>query len=205
MTLHAVQSETLAAVARFAEGLRPLSWFAAVGQELSTDERREAQDYLAAMGFLDASIETAPDWRAAEASTRDTQWSRTWWNAEERERIRLLDQAGKVHGQHVLLTALSRVTLAASDVVLGAASIAASRSGIADPTLARVAGRLPSGARHSRGGRRHAPLRHQVPPVRGGPLAAWPGRADLPRVLTGCFIPGRLLHPASFCVKQLRL
>jgi hypothetical protein len=139
MTLHAVQSETLAAVARFAEGLRPLSWFAAVGQELSTDERREAQDYLAAMGFLDASIETAPDWRAAEASTRDTQWSRTWWNAEERERIRLLDQAGKVHGQHVLLTALSRVTLAASDVVLGAASIAASRSGIADPALARVA------------------------------------------------------------------
>jgi hypothetical protein len=139
MTLHAVQSETLAAVARFAEDLRHLSWFAVVGQALSTDERREAQDYLAAIGFPDAAVEAATDWRAAEAATRDARWSRAWWDAEERERTRLLDRAGEAYGQHMLLTALSRVTLEASDVVLGAASIAASRSGIADPALARVA------------------------------------------------------------------
>jgi hypothetical protein len=139
MTLHAVQSETVPAVARFAEGLRHLSWFAAIGQELSTDERREAEDYLTAIGFPGATVEAVADWHAAEAATRDAQWSREWWDAEERERTRLIEQAGKAHGQHALLTVLSRVTLEASDVVLGAASIAASRSFIADPALARVA------------------------------------------------------------------
>lgn len=135
--LHSVQP--LAAVARFAEGLRSVSWFAAVGQDLSAEERREAQDYLVAIGFPEATVEPVPDWRAAEAATRDAEWSRAWWDAEERGRARLLAEAGERHGQHVLLTTLSRVTLEASDVVLGAASIAASRSGIADPALARVA------------------------------------------------------------------
>ena len=137
MTLHDVQS--LAAVTRFAEGLRHLSWFAVVGQELSADEQREAQDYLAGIGFADAAVEAVPDWRVAEASTRDTHWNRAWWDAEERERARLLERAGERHGQRALMIALSRVTLAASDVVLGAASIATSRSGVADPALARVA------------------------------------------------------------------
>jgi hypothetical protein len=135
--LHAVQP--ILAVARFAEGLRSLSWFAVVGHDLSTDERREAEDYLAAIGFPDAIVDAVPDWRAAEAATRDMQWSRAWWDAEERARSHLLEQASERHGRHALLTALSRVTLEASDVVLGAASIAAARSGIADPALARVA------------------------------------------------------------------
>lgn len=139
MTLHAVQPDRLAAVARSAEGLRHLSWFSAVGQDLSADERREARDYLAAIGFPDAAVDAVADWRAAEAATRGANWSRAWWDAEEGERARLLRAAGKSHGQHTLLTALSRVTLEASEVVLGAASIAASRSGIADPALARVA------------------------------------------------------------------
>jgi hypothetical protein len=139
MTLHAVRTETFAAVARFAEGLRHLSWFAVVGQDLADEERREVRDYLAAIGFPDAQIEPVADWRSAEAATRDAQWSRAWWDAEERARAQLLASAGDRHGQHALLTALSRVTLEASDVVLGAASIATSRSGVADPALARVA------------------------------------------------------------------
>lgn len=135
--LHALQP--LAAVARFADGLRALSWFAIVGQPLSDEERHEAMGYLAAIGFGDARVDAVSDWRAAEAATRDAQWSRAWWDAEERERAALLERAGTVHGRHTLLTALSRVTLDASDVVLGAASIATSRSGLADPALARVA------------------------------------------------------------------
>jgi hypothetical protein len=135
----AVQSDALAVVARFAESLRHLSWFAVVGQDLSADERREAQDYLAAIGFPDSDVAAVGDWRAAESATRDAQWSRAWWHAEERARSDLLARAGQQHGEHTLLTALSRVTLDASDVVLGAASIAISRSGIADPALARVA------------------------------------------------------------------
>jgi hypothetical protein len=135
--LHALQP--LAAVARFAESLRTLSWFAVVGQPLSDEECREAMDYLAAIGFGATRVDAVADWRAAEAATRDAQWSRAWWDAEERERAALLERAGKAHGRHALLAALSRVTLDASDVVLGAASIATSRSGLADPALARVA------------------------------------------------------------------
>ncbi|HEX2117054.1 MAG TPA: hypothetical protein VHM01_21835 [Alphaproteobacteria bacterium] len=137
--LHALPSDRLPAVSRFAKSLRHVSWFAAVGQALSADERREAHDYLAAIGFPEARIEAVGDWRAAESATRDARWSRAWWDAEEHERARLLRGAGKQQGEHALLTALSRVTLEASNVVLGAASIATSRNGVADPALARVA------------------------------------------------------------------
>jgi hypothetical protein len=134
-----VRDDGLTHVTRFAESLRHVSWFAAVGQDLSTDERCEAEDYVRAIGFGEAKVVAVPDWRSAEASTRDGQWNRAWWDAEERERTRLLADAAKTHNEHAILTALSRVTLEASDVVLGAASIAASRSAIADPALARVA------------------------------------------------------------------
>lgn len=137
--LRAVQTDALAAVARFAESLRHLSWFAVVGQDLSAEERREAQDYLAAIGFFGSDVAAVADWRAAESATRHAQWSRAWWDTEERLRAELLAAAARRHSEHTLLTALSRVTLDASDVVLGAASIATSRSFIADPALARVA------------------------------------------------------------------
>lgn len=138
-SLHTVRTSGLEPVARFADSLRHVSWFAAVGQPLTLDERRESEDYLRALGFDDAAVAPVTDWRAAESATRDAQWSRAWWNAEERARSRLLEAAGESHGEHALLTSLSRVMLEASDVVLGAASTAASRSAIADPALARVA------------------------------------------------------------------
>lgn len=133
-----VTREALPEVARFARGLRHLSWFAAVGQELTADERREAEDYLRALGIT-AEVATVADWREAERVTRDSQWSRAWWDEEERLRAALLGTAKEIHDEHTLMTALSRVTLDASDVVLGAASIAASRSLVANPALARVA------------------------------------------------------------------
>lgn len=127
-----------APVLRFADGLRHASWFAAVGQELTPDERREATDYVGAIGFPKAIVVTAPDWRMAEAITRDAHWTRAWWDAEERARATLLEQA-KAQGEAALMAALSRVTLAASDVVHGAASVAAARAGVADQALSRVA------------------------------------------------------------------
>jgi hypothetical protein len=137
--LRTVRADALAPVADFAASLRHVSWFAAVGQDLTDGERHEASEYLRAIGFPDAAIAPVTEWRAAEAATRDTQWSRAWWEAEERCRTDLLARAGANHGAHALMTALSRVTLEASDVVLGAASIAAARSAIADAALARVA------------------------------------------------------------------
>jgi len=134
-----VAVEPLAPVSRFADSLRRVSWFVALGQDLTDDERHEAADYVAAIGFPGTTISAVADWRAAEATTRDDAWNRAWWDAEERARHQLLDAAKQRHGEHAVMTALSRVMLEASDVVMGAASVAAAHSGVADPALARVA------------------------------------------------------------------
>jgi hypothetical protein len=129
----------LAALTPFAASLRHVSWFAAVGQALTDSETREAQDYAGAVGFAKAQIATAADWRAAERATRDPKWSTAWWQAEEDARAALMRQLETHLESRTLLAALTHVTNEASDVVLGAASVAASRDGIADQALARVA------------------------------------------------------------------
>jgi hypothetical protein len=129
----------LDAVARFSGRLRTLSWFAAVGQALSASELREAQDYAAALGLGELLIKEATDWRAAERATRDPHWDARWWQAEDAERLALLAELKTGSDPHALMGALTRATDEASSVVFGAASVAASRDGIADQALARVA------------------------------------------------------------------
>jgi hypothetical protein len=128
----------LAGLSRFTASLGSASWFAAVGQDLTAAERREGEDYLAALA-LDAGLAGVPDWRAAEKVTRDPNWDPAWWNAEETARQVLLARAREIWGEHGLLSALTRVTDEATRLTLGAASIAAARDGIADPALSRVA------------------------------------------------------------------
>jgi hypothetical protein len=128
----------LSAVSRFTGSLAAASWFAATGQSLTDGEEREALDYLAALG-LEARFATVTDWRAAESVTRDPAWDPAWWNAEEAERLALLEQARASWGERGLMAALTRVTDEATRITLGAASIAAARDGIADPALSRVA------------------------------------------------------------------
>lgn len=135
----ATAAPDLGGVARLAATLGGASWFAAVGQELTEGERREAEDYLAALGLGDARLAAAPDWRAAEAVTRRPDWNPRWWNAEESARLALLDEARRRWGEHALMTALTRVTDEATRLTLGAASVAATRDGIADAALTRVA------------------------------------------------------------------
>ncbi|HEX9465956.1 MAG TPA: hypothetical protein VGB82_25435 [Alphaproteobacteria bacterium] len=132
-------ASALAEVTRFAATLDRVSWFAGVGQDLTDGEAREAADYLAALGFADARVSLVRGWRDAEAVTRDPNWDNAWWTAEERLRTDLLARAERRWGDPTLMAALTRVTDAATRVTLGAASTAASRDGIADPALARVA------------------------------------------------------------------
>jgi hypothetical protein len=129
----------LDAVARFSGRLRTLSWFAAVGQALSASELREAQDYAAALGLGELLIKEAADWRAAERATRDPNWDSRWWQAEDKERLALLAELKTRADPRELMGALTRATEETSSVVFGAASVAASRDGIADQALARVA------------------------------------------------------------------
>lgn len=129
----------LAEVQRLAQDVRRASWFAAVGQALTDGERQDAEAYAAALGFSGAPVAVVPDWRAAEAATRDAGWDARWWESEEKARADLLSAARARHGERATMTALSEVALAASDTVMGVASVAAARMGVADPALARVA------------------------------------------------------------------
>ena len=119
--------------------IRLASWFAAVGEPLTSAERWDARAYLAALGFSESGVEGVGDWPAAAAIAKSPGWSREWWDREEAERTRLLSVAATRQPEHELMAALSRVMELAASVTHGAAAIAAARSGIADQSLSRVA------------------------------------------------------------------
>jgi hypothetical protein len=114
------------------------AWFAACGAPLSEGERAEAARYAAGLGFVDAVVTPAGDWRAAAAVTQRPDWSRPWWEREGAEAARLLAMAASSLGAAALRDGLSRVAQASSSLA-GAAALALARSGSADETLHRVA------------------------------------------------------------------
>lgn len=123
----------------FADQIGSASWFAACGEALTEGEIEDARLWLAALGLEVASIEGVATWEEAARLARSPEWSRAWWAREDEERQRLYEAATAEFGETALLGALSRVTDAATRLLLGAASVAAGRAGIADPTLSRVA------------------------------------------------------------------
>jgi hypothetical protein len=123
----------------FADRVGSASWFAACGEPLAEAEIEDARLWLAALGLPIDGIEGVADWSEAACLAQSPEWSRAWWEAEEKERRRLYAAASEAYGETALLAALSRVTEAATRILLGAAAVAASRAGIADPSLTRVA------------------------------------------------------------------
>ncbi len=127
------------ALAELRGRLRTASWFAALGERLTQGERWDARAYLAGLGFADAGVAEVKSWDEAAAIAKSPDWSRAWWDREEAERQRLLTICGALYPEHELMTALSRAMELASATTHGAAAIAASRAGVADPALIRVA------------------------------------------------------------------
>jgi hypothetical protein len=79
------------------------------------------------------------DWEEAEAAIRNPGWNSDWWEAEEQLRAGLIADAMEQISEDELLVALTAVTSAASEVVHGAAAVAAARAGVADQALIRAA------------------------------------------------------------------
>jgi hypothetical protein len=119
--------------------IRLASWFAAIGEELTTGERWDARAYLAGLGFVDTGVAAVVDWKQAAAVAKSPDWSRDWWDREEEQRTALLARAATLIQEHELMAALSRVMELAASITHGAAAIATSRSGVADQALSRVA------------------------------------------------------------------
>jgi len=126
-------------LARLARAIAHVPWFAAAGERLTDADKGEAEAYLAALDLGSAEIAGAAGWFAAKAIAASPEWDPRWWEAEETLRHALLREAGAVLPAGAVLSAITRVTDSASDVVLGAASTALARAGIADAALARVA------------------------------------------------------------------
>lgn len=129
----------LASFTGFIRTLRHIRWFARVGQDLTADEAGEIRDYLSKLGLGTPRVSVVRGWRDAEAVTRDPDWNRQWWDAEETLRVGLLNQALRRWGEHAAMSALTQVTDEATRVTLEAAAAAAARDGVDDPALTRVA------------------------------------------------------------------
>lgn len=134
----------------FLDEIAAAAWFAACGEPLLNGECQDAAQYLSSLELDALPITAVASWREAAAATQRPDWSREWWEAERADENRLRDQAARRWGDKLLRTELSRVAIAAHEL-MGAASSAASRGGVADEALARVAAGAAAQACHQAG------------------------------------------------------
>ena len=127
------------ALADFAGRLGAASWFSVIGETLAPAEHADAASYTTCLGLTDVTTREVATWGDAEACIKATDWDSAWWDAEERLRQSLLTRAQQRHGEDAMLDALTAISEQVSNVVHGAAAVAASRDGIADPGLIRAA------------------------------------------------------------------
>jgi len=115
-------------------------WFFMLGEPLADSEQDQARDYLRGLGLPDdASIEGVANFDAAARIISHPDWDHRWWDAEQRERERLLALASAALGRAKLLDALSRASGAAVEATHGAAAVQAARLGCSDAGLIRAA------------------------------------------------------------------
>ncbi|HXQ53513.1 MAG TPA: hypothetical protein VN802_20650 [Stellaceae bacterium] len=114
------------------------AWFASCGEALGEAERAEVTRYCAGLGLEPIQVALVPSWRRAVAMTQRDDWSSAWGRAESGLEASLKTQAVAREGEAAVRDALSRVVLAASPII-GPATMALARAGIADEAWARVA------------------------------------------------------------------
>ncbi|MEE8443834.1 MAG: hypothetical protein V3S44_00695 [Alphaproteobacteria bacterium] len=132
-------SSPLEALADFPGRLRTASWFSMIGEPLTAAERADTADYLKPLGFPDVALAEVASWRAAENCIKATDWEADWWDAEDRWRATLLARAEERFGKLTMLEALTAISEQVSDMVHGAAALAATGGGVADQGLTRAA------------------------------------------------------------------
>ena len=132
----------------FERSLATLPWFAAAGSPLDTSERKDVAAYLTSLGITFQTIQETPKWSDARDTVNRKDFSPQWWKIEEKFRQGLTQQASAVLGEDMLHTRLTRISQNASDLLQGTASVALSRSDIADAGLAKSAAGAASMAVH---------------------------------------------------------
>jgi hypothetical protein len=128
-----------ATLTRLKAELRAASWFAALGEPLTSGDRTDATAYATALGVTGITIDVARDWPEAERFLKAPDWSPHWWDREEALRRDLLQRAEARYPERALWTALTELTTEAGDLVHGKAATAASRMGNAAKASIHVA------------------------------------------------------------------
>jgi hypothetical protein len=127
-----------AAVTAFARNIPRGSWFAAVGEPLTEGECAEARAYVAGiLGGDNVVVGGTADWLAAQTIIKRDD-GHAWWDAEMLVQNAVRQRAEAACGKEQLLAALEGVVEAAG-ALNGPAALAASRAGITDQALIRVA------------------------------------------------------------------
>lgn len=130
---------TLMAVSRFARLLENIPWFQALGEPISPEAERLAEDYLSALGFPDARVALVPDWEEAALLAEAADLNSEAWEAEEQLRAGLTAEALELMDEQDLHLAMSHITHQASELVTSAAGIALQSAGLDDEELVRAA------------------------------------------------------------------
>lgn len=130
-------------------GLSSAAWFSACGLPLEASDRRDARDYLDALGIhASVGIEPVASWDHAERLIRNPGWDVAWWDTEEAERRDLMRRCVARLGEARVLETLDLALAAEHDLLHGAAAVAAARAGVADQALVRSAAGAASMAAH---------------------------------------------------------
>ena len=119
--------------------VRAASWFAALGEPLTTGDCTDADAYAASLGLGSLAIDAARDWPEAERLLKAPDWSHEWWDREEALRRTLLRDAEARYPGHAFWTALTELTTVAGELVHGKAATAAARMGNAAKASIHVA------------------------------------------------------------------
>lgn len=126
-------------------------WFSACGLPLENSDLSDARAYLQSLNAPAATtIEPVASWEHAERIIRNPAWDTGWWEREEAERKALLAQCIARFGEAQTLDHLSIKAGIEHEVIHGAAALAASRMGVADPALTRAAAGAASMTAHGR-------------------------------------------------------
>jgi hypothetical protein len=126
-------------------------WFSSVGEPLDEAERSECATYLTGLGLRGFVTIAASGWQQSRDIANSPVWSRDWWNAERAAERTLFDLAASKYGAEAILMRLTNLMEGSGELFHGPASVACTRAGIADPSLARSAAGAASHSLHQYG------------------------------------------------------
>ncbi|MSO65116.1 MAG: hypothetical protein EXQ85_04845 [Alphaproteobacteria bacterium] len=121
-------------IGRFSRHVATLPWCTRLGEPLDKQERIDAEAYVSAVGFPQASIATIIDWREAEHIAESPRWDDTWWEAEQQLQAGLVTQALADLKEAELMDALNHVATQAAGGAVSAVEAAARRAGYREET-----------------------------------------------------------------------